>query len=79
MEKLSKTQVKAKIKRLKEGESLTIALYPSKCSPSNSVWVSGIEITVSNLEELERLSNSFAYYSCNNVLGKRVHYYLIQG
>lgn len=84
MEKLTKSQVIARVKR--QG-SLTIELYPSNCGPSNQTWVRGYEVelffedgvviqrTADDMSTFEALINSFTYYNCGTQLGKRVHYY----
>lgn len=76
MRKITKSQVKARIKRLKEGEKLDLTLFPSKCGPFNTVWVKGFEVEVDSLEEFEKIVNSFSYYNCNSELGNRVHFYV---
>jgi hypothetical protein len=43
MKKVTKSQVISKLKKLNEGESLTVSLFPSNCGPANTVWVQGYE------------------------------------
>ena len=85
MRKLTKSQVIAQVKK---NGSLTIEMYPSKCGPTNQVWVRGFsfelfyedgEIVYRNTDDMgtfESLINAFLYYNCNAELGNRVHYYV---
>lgn len=69
-------------------ESLEVHLYPSKCGPSNQVWVKGMIIHVHMIEnelyvegqdedlKFESVLNEFKYYNCNPDLGKSIHYYI---
>jgi hypothetical protein len=91
MKKVTKMQVVSKLKKLNEGESLPVTLFPSNCGPSNTVWVQGFEKELSkhdlvplypdskeipDLTGFDSLVNDFSYYNCNKELGKRVHFYI---
>lgn len=44
MKKVTKTQVKAMVKKLGDNEELKVTLFPSKCGPANTIWVKDYEI-----------------------------------
>lgn len=84
-EKITKTQLMARVKRLQEGEVLEVNMLPCKAS-LNSVWISPTVIHVDktllekeqgySVSKLEGLINSYAYYNCNNELGTYPVYYV---
>lgn len=82
-EKITKSQLKAKLKRLEDGETLSVTFLPNKISPNN-LWGIGCDVKVSNqgvitqdeITDLDKFINSFQYYNCNNELGNRVAYYI---
>jgi hypothetical protein len=78
MKKITKSQVKAKLKKLTDQEILTVNFLPSKTSYSGfKCWVQPMEIELTNdLDEFEKTINEFMYYNCNNETGNGVHYYI---
>lgn len=87
MEKITKSQVKARMKKLEAGEKLSLWLCPSNCYPNighpfncainvelekDGEWLQDTE----EHRSLDSLINSFSYYNCNAELGNRVHYYI---
>lgn len=75
LEKITVSQVRARIKKLSEGETFKVGLLPNKANP-HSVWISPTFVEVSSIEKLEEYINNYSYYNCNNELGKRVAYWV---
>lgn len=52
-------------------------LAPSNAAPYHitSGWHVGCHVTVSSVKELNRVSANFAYYNCNNEMGRYVTYW----
>lgn len=87
MKKITIAQVRSIAKK---EDFVTIQLFPSNCSPANTTWVKGFEVTIFHAEgqfiyavngetkTLESLVNEFSYYNCNSELGKKVHYYQVE-
>jgi hypothetical protein len=87
MKKLTKTQVKALIKKEK---AAAIILCPSKMIPTpNHPFNMGIEVEfyIDRNNEIVRANdwesmdfesylNSFTYYNCTNETGNRIHFYI---
>lgn len=85
--KVTKSQVKARMKRLGAGEKLVVWLCPSKCRPNpdhpfNVAYRAVLEKYGEWLPDsgkyrsFDYLVDSFAYYNCNNELGNTVHFYI---
>ncbi|MGL5713329.1 MAG: hypothetical protein ACRCX2_09950 [Paraclostridium sp.] len=83
MKKITKSTVKSIVGNLKEGEKVTVTMYPSKANVL-SIWFSGIAMTITNegegkeelLSRLDKYINEFEYYNCNNQVGIYAHYYI---
>lgn len=75
MIKLTLSQVRSRLNKLKDGESIKIGLLPCKANP-NSVWISPTWLEFSDYESLKQCANEYAYYNCNSQLGYRVSYWI---
>lgn len=83
--KVTKSQVKKELAKLKHGETLGIIFLPSKAN-INSYWVHRLLIEYDMYEErftldgevstFEQDINTFKYYNCNTELGKNIHFYI---
>ena len=74
MKKITKTEVKRVMK--KEG-NIKVGLLPSKMSP-NGVWMTPTWLTLSNEIELDKGINEYGYYNCNEEVGKRVSFWIME-
>lgn len=82
--KVTKSQVKARLKRLAShpGETLILWLCPSKMFPMPGqpfnmalcVEFHSNGVTIYG-DDLEKVINHFAYYNCSAATGNRVHFY----
>lgn len=81
-----KKQTLAQVKALAKKGPITVTLFPSKCGPTNTTWVKGMELDIRHenneffigdeMETLQSALNAFMYYNCNAQLGNRVHFYI---
>ena len=85
-QKVTKSQVLAKAKKLQDGEKLDVAICSSKLRPF-SMWNPQFEFQVDkNLVRvdrddhdgytLENTVNNYMVYNCNHETGNYVHYYV---
>jgi hypothetical protein len=78
MKKITKSQVKALLKKLEQDQKLKVNFTSSKTHLAGfKCWVQPFEIELSNdLDEFEKTINEFSYYNCNAEMGNRVHFYI---
>jgi hypothetical protein len=84
--KMTKAQVKAILRKLKEQPTftdITIAMCPSNCHPAYDYW--DISMQWSYHSDMDKPVSTFdtrvaqyEHYNCNKELGKRVHYYIVK-
>lgn len=82
-ERIYKFQLKDKMKKLADNETMTVMFLPSKANPYSN-WFKGVGVAVTNkgvvvgdeIVDLDKYINEFAYYNCNSELGNRVAYYI---